>query len=967
MVSFSMGDVLNVLRSCKGSLIALGILILAAILVVVLCRKLPKRKKRFIRLEALIASVLGVTVIVNMICVGPMSTLLNLVSGDGEISEESMDEAIEANLQIAEEGMVLLKNEDKALPLTSETKLNVFGWSSTNSVYSGTGAGSINDNYDKVSILEGLEQAGFETNDTISDFYTAFKDSRPIVSYWGQDWTVPEPSMDEYDEAGIFENAKEFSDTAVIVLSRSGGEGADLPTSYYAEENTFKVNGGGLWGGPEGLCMSEYPEDMDASKTYLEPTTRELQMIDRVANEFSKVIVVVNSANTMELGILDEYDSIKAAIFAPGAGQAGFSALGNILNGTVNPSGKTADTFVYDLRETPYFNNIGLFTYENMKEYGHIDDLGLVDMYPSFVNYVENIYVGYKYYETAAAENAIDYEATVQYPFGYGLSYTTFEQKMGKITEEDGVLSVEVTVKNTGDVAGKEVVELYYEPPYTNGGIEKASANLIEFEKTDLLEPGEAQTIQISFAAEDMASFDAKENGCYVLESGDYVISINSDSHNRLDSEVYTVKEDILYNAENPRTSDANAATTQLTFAEGNVEYLSRADGFANYEIATAAPMDFNMPEDIKAEFKNNSNWNPEDYNNPDDTMPVTGADNGLVLSDLRGVDYEDEKWDQLLDELTVEDMNNLIATGGYQTAEIASIEKSGTVDCDGAAAINNNFTGQGSIGFPSAVMIACTWNKDLATLFGDNIGRMADEMNVTGWYAPSMNGHRSAFNGRNFEYYSEDGVLAGQMASHAVAAAKNHGVYAYIKHFALNDQETNRYGQLCTWSTEQAIREIYLKPFELAVKEGGANAVMSAYNHIGTLPGCACSPLTDTVLRSEWGFKGMVLTDYFVDFGYMDSDRVIRNGGDIMLSDYDTGTNYLTDTESATSVQAMRRASKNILYTVVGSRLYEEHSFDDSLKLWEKIMIGADAVVLLLLVLAEVGVVRSYLKKNEE
>lgn len=469
MVSFSVGDVINVLNSCKPQLIALAVIIVMALIVIIACSKVEKRKKALICKEALIAMGLGITIVINLICTGPMRTLLNLVSGDGTISEDSMNNAINANVQMAEEGMVLLKNEDNTLPLKDTKKLNVFGWSSTNPVYSGTGAGSINDNYDKVSILEGLKKAGFEVNQEIADFYVNFKDTRPIIDYWGQDWTVPEPSMDEYDQADIFNKAKAFSDVAVVVLARSGGEGADLPTSYYVEEDTFKASGGGLWGGAEGLRMSEYAEDLDESKTYLEPTTRELQMIDRVAKEFSTVIVVINSANTMELGVLDQYDSVKAAIYTPGAGQAGFTALGKILNGEVNPSGKTADTFVYDLTKTPYFNNIGLFTYENMKQYGHIDDLGLVDMYPSFVNYVENIYVGYKYYETAAMENFIDYDSTVQYPFGYGLSYTTFSQKMGDISEENGIVSFEVTVQNTGDVAGKDVVEVFFDPPYTNG------------------------------------------------------------------------------------------------------------------------------------------------------------------------------------------------------------------------------------------------------------------------------------------------------------------------------------------------------------------------------------------------------------------------------------------------------------------------------------------------------------------
>lgn len=965
MVSFSVGDVINVLNSCKPQLIALAVIIVMALIVIIACSKVEKRKKALICKEALIAMGLGITIVINLICTGPMRTLLNLVSGDGTISEDSMNNAINANVQMAEEGMVLLKNEDNTLPLKDTKKLNVFGWSSTNPVYSGTGAGSINDNYDKVSILEGLKKAGFEVNQEIADFYVNFKDTRPIIDYWGQDWTVPEPSMDEYDQADIFNKAKAFSDVAVVVLARSGGEGADLPTSYYVEEDTFKASGGGLWGGAEGLRMSEYAEDLDESKTYLEPTTRELQMIDRVAKEFSTVIVVINSANTMELGVLDQYDSVKAAIYTPGAGQAGFTALGKILNGEVNPSGKTADTFVYDLTKTPYFNNIGLFTYENMKQYGHIDDLGLVDMYPSFVNYVENIYVGYKYYETAAKENFIDYDSTVQYPFGYGLSYTTFSQKMGDISEENGIVSFEVTVQNTGDVAGKDVVEVFFDPPYTNGGIEKASANLVEFAKTDMLKPGESQVLTISFSVEDMASFDAKVNKCYVLESGDYTISINSDSHNVIDSRVYTVQNDTVYSKDNARSSDQTAAVTQLEFAEGNAEYLSRADGFANYEKATAAPSDYMLPEQEKEAFLNNSNYDPRDYNDENDEMPVTGAKNGIVLEDLKNVDYDDEKWEQLLDELTVDEMNTLIATGGYQTAAIESIEKSSTVDCDGAAAINNNFTGQGSIGFPSEVMLACTWNKELAATFGDNIGEMADEMGVTGWYAPSMNMHRTAFGGRNFEYYSEDGVLAGKMAAKAVEAAKKHGVYAYIKHFALNDQETNRYGQLCTWSTEQAIREIYLKPFELAVKDGGADAVMSSYNHIGTLPGCACAPLDLTILRDEWGFRGMVLTDYFVDFGFMDSDRAIRNGVDIMLADYDTGTNYLTDTTSATAVKAMRQATKNILYTVVNSRVYEDHTFDRGLDTWQKVLIGVDALVLILFAVAEIRTVQKYRKSD--
>ena len=963
MVNFNLGDVLGVLSSVQNYLIAIGVVLILAIILIIACRKMALAKRKLFRGETAIAGVLLIAVIVNLMCTGPLNSLLTLASGEGTISQESMDAALEANVDIAGEGMVLLKNSDQALPLEQGTKLNVFGWSSTNPIYSGTGAGSINSNYDTVSILEGLEEAGFELNDEISEFYTEFRDTRPSVSYWGQDWTIPEPSMEEYDAANIFEDAKAFSDTALVVLSRTGGEGADLPTSYYAED-TYSETGGGF-GGASGVRMSEYPDDLDASKHYLEISNRESEMIERVASEFSKVIVIVNSANAMELGFVDQYDSIKGVIWAPGAGQAGFTALGQILNGTVNPSGKTADTFVYDLTATPTFNNFGLFEYENMTEYGHIDDLSPSTEYvPSFVNYVENIYVGYKFYETAASEGMIDYDSAVQYPFGYGLSYTEFTQEMGEITEEDGMLTFDVTVTNIGDTAGKDVVEVYYNPPYTNGGIEKSTANLIDYEKTDELAPGESQTITMSIATEDMASFDTYGEGCYVLETGDYVISINSDSHNIIDSAVYHVDEDIVYDESNARDSDVEAAVTKLDAIEGNVTYLSRADHFANYEEATAAPTDYVLPEEEKEAFLNNSNYDPEDFNNSDDEMPVTGADNGLELADLRGVDYDDEKWDQLLDQLTIEEMDALIAEAGYQTVRAESVGKVNTVDCDGAAAINNNFTGQGSIGFPAAVMIACTWNKDMATLFGENIGRMADEMNVSGWYAPSMNMHRSAFAGRNFEYYSEDGVLAGYMAASAVQGAKEYGIYAYIKHFALNDQETVRYGQLCTWASEQSIREIYLKPFEMAVKDGGANAVMSSYNHIGIEPAGACSALLNGVLRDEWGFRGMVLSDYFVDFGFMDSDRYIRNGTDAMLADYDTGTNHLTDTESATSVIAMRQACKNQLYTVVNSRAYADDNLNMGMHKWQKIMLAADVAVFLLIAASEVALIKNYKKR---
>ena len=950
MLAINMDDVINVLNSCKPYLIALGVVLALAIVVTVACMKLKKPVKKLVRKEAWIAFLLAVVVIVNLICFIPMSSMISLAMGNGTITDETSDESTALVQEIAEEGIVLLKN-DGTLPLAADSNLNVFGWASTNPCYGGTGSGALSDAYPTVSLLQGLEDAGFNLNTELSDFYTAYRADRPEVGMWAQDWTLPEPTADSYTDE-MMANAKEFSDTAMVVITRVGGEGADLPTDV--SKVTYTDN------------STEY-KDFEAGEHYLQLDRTERDMLDLVCSNFDNVIVVYNGANAMELGFINEYSQIKSAIWCPGTGQSGFEALGEIVAGTVNPSGKTSDTFVADLTATPTWNNFGYFKYDNMDEYAYTSNnfkTGEEETaLPSFVNYVDGIYVGYRFYETAAAEGLINYDDTVVYPFGYGLSYTTFTQEMGAISEDNGTISFDVTVTNTGDVAGKDVVEVYYNPPYTNGGIEKASANLIQFEKTEVLQPGDSQTITVSFDAEDMASYDTYGAGCYVLEAGDYQISINSDSHNVIDSQTYTVASTVTYDESNPRSTDETAAVNEFAYAEGDVTYLSRADGFANYADATAAPASMSMSDEAKATFLNNSNYNPEDYNNDSDEMPTTGTKNGIKLADLRGVDYDDAQWDSLLDELTISDMDTMIAIGGYQTSAASSVGKIMTVDCDGPASINNNFTGIGSVGFPSAVMIASTWNKNLALKFGESIGKMADEMEVSGWYAPAMNTHRSAFAGRNFEYYSEDGVLSGYMATNAILGAEEYGVYAYMKHFALNDQETNRTEMLCTWANEQSIREIYLKPFEMSVKEGGAKAVMSSFNYIGTQWAGGTSALCNTVLRDEWGFRGFVLTDYFGVYGYMDSDMGIRGGTDCMLVAYDTETNHVTDTTSATGVLAMRQACKNIMYTVVNSRAYDPENLTEGLMNWQIMAIVIDVIFAALIIFLEVLAIKGFKK----
>lgn len=966
MLNINPADVIAVLKTMIPQLVILGVVLLAAIIATLSVIKKTEPVRKFVRKQAWLAFLLTVVIVISNILLVPMYSMVNMAMGGGTISDEAIEEAKALCTEIAEEGIVMLKNDAQALPLAEGSKVNVFGWSSTNPIYGGTGSGALSDAYPTVDFLTGLTDAGIEYNQDLVDFYKGWRDARPIVGMIGQDWTIPEPMVSDYEN--LITDAKNYSDTAILFIARSGGEGADLPTSYDGPD-TFSTEGpfGAL-----GVRFSDQKDDLDASKSYLELSNREKTLLDKVTSTFDKVILVVNSANAMELGFVKDYSQIKSVLYCPGTGQTGFDGLGEIIAGKINPSGKTADIFLADLMNTPTSNNFGDFDYTNMSEFG-VDNMFAEGgkAFPTFVNYVEGIYVGYKYYETAAVEAAagnfeFDYDANVVYPFGYGLSYTTFTQEMGEINNDGTNISFDVTVTNTGNVAGKDVVEVYFNPPYTNGGIEKAAANLVAFEKTETLEPGASATVSISFPVEDMASYDTYGHGCYVLESGDYEISINSDSHNKIASKTLNIGSEVVYDQNNKRSTDQVAATNQFGFAEGGVTYLSRADGFKNYAEATAAPKSFELAEEYKKDYVNNTNYNEADYNNEADAMPATGAKNGIKLEQLRGLEYDDPMWESLLDEMSVAEMNTLIELGGYETSAVESIGKVMTYDCDGPASINNNFTHQGSIGFPAAVMIACTWNKDIAHRFGASIGRMANDMDVSGWYAPATNTHRSAFAGRNFEYYSEDGVLAGWMCANAVQGAREWGVYSYVKHFATNDQETNRTGLLCTWLNEQSLREIYLKSFEIAFKNGNPGATMVAFNNIGIEPAEACSALLNTVLRGEWGFRGFAETDYFGGYGYQDADRMIRNGCDLMLATYSTPESTVTDQTSATSLNAMRTASKNILYTVVNSRAYDK-AVNTGLPTWVKILYGVDVLLIACIGFLEYRAIKTYMAKKKE
>ena len=537
-LSITTTDLMNAIYACRTPLIIMGFVIVAAIIFIIAVKKVEITKRKLLRVHAVAAMLLTIVLMMNWIMLGIEYSVINsLFSEETKVSDETLENGKKIAEQIASEGIVLLKNEDSELPLAKGTKLNLFGWSSVRPLYGGTGSGATSEST-SVTLIQGLKNAGFEVNASLVDFYENFRTERPVgtirlreLGSKKGDWTIPEPTIDEYDQAGIFENATAYSDTAVIVISRTGGEGFDIPQSL-TNPDEYNVQYGEL---AQYYTFGTQEDDLDAGKSYLELSKREATMVDRVCQEFEDVVVIINSSNAMELGWMDEYDSIKAAVLCGAPGEIGFDSLGKILNGEVNPSGHLADTYVYDLLNTPTVNNFGGYAYDNYEEV-----TGSIDNKAMFIHYAEGIYVGYKFYETAAAEGLIDYDKVVQYPFGYGLSYTTFESSIADVKDDGKEITLFVDVKNTGNAAGKYVAEIFYNPPYVNGGIEKASANLVEYAKTDSLLPGAAQTLEITFSYDDMASYDSEciksKNGAYVLEAGQYEINLCSDSHTIIDT-----------------------------------------------------------------------------------------------------------------------------------------------------------------------------------------------------------------------------------------------------------------------------------------------------------------------------------------------------------------------------------------------------------------------------------------------
>lgn len=819
--------------------------------------------------------------------------------------------------EIVKEGIVLLENKNETLPLATGN-INLFGWSSTSPVYGGTGgSGGLHgeDDNSSTDIRSSLVNAGFTVNDELYDAYANYSGSRDgdpqdpndLYGSYSPSFVIPEPSISKdknvYTDQ-VLSNAKAFSDVALITLGRTSGEGLDLPVGY------------------------------------LSLTDEEKELISYVRENYSKVIVLLNSNAAMELGYLEEV-GVDAVLSMPGPGLTGIMALGKILNGTYTPSGRLVDTYAYNHSSAPsyyYANRLGSLVYS---DYANAPEGGNKYERYYYVDYVEGIYVGYKYYETASIENYIDYDTTVQYPFGYGLSYTNFTQEVVGVTGDlsSEAIQVEVRVTNTGSTySGKDVVQIYVTAPYTKGGIEKAYVDLVGFAKTSLLAPGASETITVTIDPLEVASYDyndANRDGRtgYILEKGTYQLKLMNNSHDLIAvAKEFDLNNDVLI-----ENDPATGATIDNLFddAAGQdetepVQYLSRNDFAGTFPEArnVSATIEHDLigraaSEEDKVAFAAGSGW----VEDPSFTPITTGANNGLTLDDLRGLYYEDpeyqEKLELLLNQMTLDEMRTLIENNAYFFVATESIGFEGLTSGEGPAGLNAWMAGKSGGNFPVEMMVAQTWNVEIAAEEARLMSREARAATVGAYMAPAVNIHRTPYSGRNFEYYSEDGFLAGKFAAAVTYAAREEGTIMFVKHFALNDQDSyrgERFTSIATWCNEQAMREVFLKPFELAVKEGKALGIMVSMNRIGNTFSGNSSALCIDLLRTEWGFNGTIITDMYDGAGWEEPDDCVPTGVDTWLSVPFGKQPSISDDamNSITYQHYMRTACEHIINTIV-------------------------------------------------
>ena len=745
------------------------------------------------------------------------------------IDDETTAKSVEIAKKIESEGIVLLENEDDILPLKNK-KVNVFGAASCSIAFAGAaGSGAVRSS-DAIGFYDALDNADIEYNKAIYDLYanyTGTKFDLGLLSYiitvlkqffGGGQSEMPVNRISNKKMA----DAVEFSDTAIIVIGRVGTEMKDL------------------------------------SVEQLNLNADEKTMIDKVCSTFDNVIVVFNISNNMDVSWLEDYESIKAAMIMWLPGEVGTDSVGKVLSGEVNPSGKLVDTISYDIEDHPASENFGNYMYK-----------GVFGIPKYFVNYSEGIYVGYRYFETFAPEK-------VMYPFGYGLSYTDFEWNVSSFDGNAEEITVTVDVKNTGSVAGKDVVQVYFSAPFYEGGIEKSAIELAAYAKTKELAPGESETLEISFATEDMASYDSVTEQAWVLDKGNYKIHVAHDVRTFEKSYDYSVAEKVVYKADSASGSEVK---NLFEFAEGDLTYFSRSNPEETYP---ESPVNYKAPSEVL-----NSDKRPDPVTEGEAPKQGVRYKDGVIT--LNDVAKDESLWDAFLDQLTVDEMITLVSDCGYETEGIDRLGIPATSDNDGPSCIKGSggllYTDCG-LAFPVATTLACTWNDELAEEFGDIIGEEGVQLGTHVWYAPGCNLHRSPQGGRNNEYYSEDPLLSGKMSAAVTRGVQSHGIIVTVKHFAANDQETNRQSNgLYTWLSEQSLRELYLEPFEITVKEGETKGIMSAYNRIGA-QWCGGSPaLLIDLLRNEWGFDGFVITDASIDLtgeGYLDPALAVyaRNSG---------------------------------------------------------------------------------------
>ena len=889
---------------------------------------------------------------------------------------------------VAEEGITLLKNEGKALPLSDSPKVSVFGKNSVDLVYGGSGSASGASGATRKTIYDGFTAAGISYNPALKSFYEdssrsgAGRPDNPAMTS-GQrlaGFATGETPVSSY--GSVESSYSEYGDAAIVVFSRIGGEGFDLPRTMASD-----------FGSGSAVAGAE-----SADSHYLELDKNEKDLLAHVKSKFDKVIVVLNTGTTMELGELQADPDIDSILWLGLPGSTGAMALGRILVGDVNPSGHTVDTWAKDFTLDPTWYNTGVYGSQYGNRYLAPD--GSQSEF-AFVNYEEGIYVGYRYYETRGFEENKTaqtkdewYNNNVVYPFGYGLSYTnfswevTFDKPSGSTVTADDVIKATVKVTNNTETPGKDVVQLYYSAPYKGTkeapGIEKAHVVLGAFAKTKLIPSGGTDTVELELKVSDMKSYDwadANKNGFkgYELESGDYTLIVGTDSHTAKANAKYTLAEDVKLRS--ITDADGKPADVENRFDDvsagifGNdtaTSYVSRSDFdgtlpkayLTDSERTLTAELLNKLNDSIKRKYGESDKGKPWEVTG--ESPRTTPVDNGISFADMLydadgnyegSVDFDDPRWEKLLDELTLDEMKNLVGFGAFRTNAVAGINgvvnKPLTNDSDGPSGFTSFISGAtvyDTCSYQAECLMGATWNVELAYRMGELVGEeglvgneKGDGMPYSGWYAPAVNIHRSPFAGRNWEYYSEDGLLSGKFAAAVVKGAKTKGVYCYVKHFAVNDQETDReYNGILVWANEQSVRELYLRPFEIAVKEGGADAMMTSFNRLGMTWAGGSYALLTQVLRDEWGFKGMVITDYSLN-RYTYVDLMIRAGGDLFLTQ-DVKTFYMPD--DATQVTLLRKAAKNIMYTVANSNIMSVRVDGYKMEIWRVFLIVTDVII---------------------